>query len=294
MKVVFVVGPTASGKSDWALKQAQKNNGVILNGDSIQCYQRLDIGSAKPTPAEMQLVPHELFSFVPVGEQLTVGDYYRLARETLHKLEQQKVSVVYVVGGTGFYFQALEKGLYPVAGRRPEIYEQLESELDDEGGAEKLYQELQAADPEAAAKISVNDHYRLLRALEVIRGTGESLTAAKEKFAQESAQNKFPYELQKVGLWADREQLLPRVSVRAEKMLQSGLEHEVKQLLDEGFAQWPALDSVGYAQMKQWLQQNKPISESELREQIITATLQLAKKQRTWFKRDPDIQWLYF
>lgn len=287
MKVVFVQGPTASGKSARALRWAQKFGGVIVNCDSIQCYKALDIGSAKPSVAEREVVPHFLFDYVPVGEELTAGVY---ARDFFRQLEQLQSPVAFVVGGTGFYFQAIEKGMYEIGAADPEVIRRVEQDL-KEKGAEFLKAELTAKDPLSAEKISLNDHYRLARAVEILRTHGKSVTAIREEF--EAQQKPFPYPLLKLGIKASREDLLPSVLKRTQEMLKQGLLSEVKALLDQGLQAWAPLSSVGYKEACDYLTGKSTAQNlSELEALICTSTLQLAKKQRTWFQRDSNIFWL--
>lgn len=295
MKVVFVVGTTASGKSDLALRLAQKFSGAIMNCDSIQLYQNLDIGSAKPSKAEQAIVPHFLFDLVPEGQEMTAGQYVKRGEETLKQIENQ-FPVVFVVGGTGFYFQALEKGMYPTGHADEAMKRQVEKEISTPEGALRLYAELKAKDPKASQRIFPNDHYRLGRAIELMRIHGKSLTEVQTQF--ESEQRPFPYPLLKLGIKLSREQLEPRVKLRVEQMLKAGLIEEVQGLLQRNEASWAPLESVGYRETVEYLLRKSaesaisPMTREELQEKIIQNTLRLAKKQRTWFGRDADIHWL--
>ncbi len=288
MLVHFVVGPTASGKSALAMKWAQENQGAIVNCDSIQLYQGLDIGSAKPSQEDFSKVPHFLFDVVSKGSEITAGEYTRLFFETVEKIKTDFQNI-YVVGGTGFYFQAIEKGMYDIGAADEKIKTQVEEELLTEEGAQKLYQELHAKDPEAAKKISPNDHYRLGRAIEIIRTHGKSVTDIKKAFAEKT--KPFPYPLKKWGIKLEKADLIPRVEKRTENMLEAGLIKEVENLIQEGFRDWSALQSVGYKECLEFVK-GEISSEKELKEKIVMNTLRLAKKQRTWFQRDVDIQWL--
>lgn len=295
MKVVFVVGTTASGKSDLALRLAQKFAGAIVNCDSIQLYQNLDIGSAKPSKTEQATVPHYLFDLVPEGQEMTAGQYVKRCEETLKQIENQ-FPVVFVVGGTGFYFQALEKGMYPTGHADEAMKRQVEEEISTPEGALRLYAELKAKDPKAAQRIFPNDHYRIGRAIELMRIHGKSLTEVQAQF--ESEQRQFPYPLLKLGIKLSREQLEPRVKLRVEQMLKAGLIEEVRGLLQRNEASWAPLESVGYRETVEYLLRKSaesaisPMTREELQEKIIQNTLRLAKKQRTWFGRDADIHWL--
>jgi tRNA dimethylallyltransferase len=164
VKVVFVVGSTASGKSAYALKKAQETKGAIINCDSIQLYQGLKIGSALPTEEEMANVPHFLFSYVPKGQRMTAGQYARDFYALMAKIEDQ-FEVAYVVGGTGFYFQAIEKGLFDVQRPNQELRAAIEKEMETPEGAKKIYQEMIFSDPKSAEKIHEHDHYRIARSV---------------------------------------------------------------------------------------------------------------------------------
>jgi tRNA dimethylallyltransferase len=287
-KVIFVVGPTASGKSDLALNLAERNQGAIVNCDSVQLYKSLDIGSAKPSADDFKRVPHFLFDFVDEGEEITAGFYQRQFFATMKELENQ-FPLVFVVGGTGFYFQAIEKGMYPTGAADAEVTRQVEAELLEAGGPERLYQELKSRDPEAAAKISANDHYRIARAVEMMRVHGKPVTEIKKEFADKAAP--FPYPLLKLGIRGSREELAPRVERRTQKMLETGLLDEVRALLDRGLENWGPLQSVGYKESVDFLQGKIP-DVRQLQALIVQNTLRLAKRQRTWFQRDPEIHWL--
>jgi tRNA dimethylallyltransferase len=287
VKVVFVVGPTASGKSKLAMSWAKATGGAIFNCDSIQAYQGLNIGSAKPTSEELKQVPHFLFDQVPLGNISTAGQYQRDFFSQLKHLESQ-FPVVFVVGGTGFYFQAIEKGMYTVGAANEETIRQVEAELSQIDGPAKLFQELKDLDPETAEKISSNDHYRLARAIEMMRTHKRPVSAIKREFSEKASE--FPYPLLKLGVRLSKEELLPRVAARTDAMLAQGLLKEVQNLLKQGLGLWAPLQSVGYRECLQFLS-GEIISESDLREKIIQSTMKLAKKQRTWFRRDLAIHW---
>lgn len=284
MKVVFVVGATASGKSDWALRWAQKYQGVVINCDSVQVYREVEIGTAKPTLAERALCPHFLFDYVSPPQEMTAGQY---ARDFESCIEKLNTPVAFVVGGTGFYFQAIEKGLYPVPTVAPEVKSLLDQESQSPEGRERLWQELVAADPESAQKLHPNDIYRITRALEIWRSFKK--TMAEFKAEHQQGQKGFPFPLLKVGPQWEREELRRRIELRTEKMLAAGLVQEVKALRALGLESWAPMSSVGYKEALEFLDQG--LSVQELREKIVISTHQLAKRQMTWFKRDHDIRW---
>ncbi len=284
-KVIFVVGSTASGKSDWALKLAQKYDGVIVNCDSVQVYQYVDIGSAKPSIEEQKLVPHYLLDYVAPPEESTAGNYARDFYRLIDSIPEEKP--LFVVGGTGFYFQAIEKGMYPVIQVEESLKQQIAFELSQNGGAQKLYSELEKIDPEYSKKIHVADIYRLGRAIELVRSQGKSITQIQQEF--ESQRKPFPFPLLKMGPHWDKDELRERIVIRTQKMLQLGLLQEVRGLLDKGLKDWAPVKSVGYKECVDFLEGLLP--ESELSEKIVTNTYQLAKRQKTWFQRDKDIHW---
>lgn len=289
MKVIFVVGPTASGKSSLAIGLAKKFHGAIVNCDSIQLYQKVDIGSAKPTHAEMKEVPHFLFDFVAPPDEITAGEYSRLFFAKLKELEG-KFDTVFVVGGTGFYFQAIEKGMFPIGATDEKIKAQVLDEMNEVGGPQRLYYELSQRDPLKAEKISPNDHYRLGRAIEMIRAHGKSVTEIEEEFRKFQAP--FPYPLLKIGIRIDREILRRRVQQRTQEMLEAGWLEEVEDLLNQNLGAWAPLSSVGYREIIQFLGEKSDKNLKNLEDQIVQSTMRLAKKQRTWFARDNDIHWL--
>jgi tRNA dimethylallyltransferase len=289
MNVTFVVGPTASGKSALALRLARETQGVIVNCDSVQVYKYVEIGAAKPTAEELQMVPHFLYGYVAPPRECTAGDYARDFFAQMQILEQQGFPEVFVVGGTGFYFQAIEKGMYEVEKTPSALSEELRSIAATPEGLLGLYQELKAQDPASAARIHPNDQYRVVRAVEILRSTGQKPSDLRREKAQ--ASSAFPYPLKKMGVWWERPQLHERIHRRVRRMLQSGLIEEVEQLHKMGLQSWAPLQSVGYKETLAYLR-GEIKSREGLEEQILISTRQLAKRQVTWFKRDLAIQWI--
>lgn len=284
LKFVFVVGPTASGKSQWALEQAEKFQGSIVNIDSVQFYQGLEVGSAAPTAFDLKQVPHYLYSYVHAPNEMTAGNYLR---DFYNLMESKKIKgPVFIVGGTGFYVQALEKGMYDLEPADLNLREAIETEL-SEKGAFSLFNELSLKDPKH--QIHINDHYRLVRAIEILRATGETPTLLKERTLNQQNKNSFPYPFIKIGFALEKEIVLPKVKARTEYMLKNGIIEETKRAIDQGFQNWAPLTSVGFKEVSVFLKHNS--SEKELLENIVTSTMQLIKKQKTWFKRDSAILW---
>lgn len=283
-KVVFVVGHTASGKSSWALAQAEKHGGVIINSDSVQFYKGLLIGSAAPGAEDLQKVKHYLYSYVEAPLEMTAGQYIR---DFYQLLEEKKIKgPLFIVGGTGFYIQALEKGMYDVEPIATSIRLEIEEELRN-FGAEKLFLELKAADPES--QIHLNDHFRLVRAIEILRHNGKTPSVLKAESLAQKNKNSLPYPYIKVGFSLDKEISLAAVEKRTATMIQQGLIAETENVLKQGFENWAPLSSVGYKETAEYLIHNK--SKDWLSEAINKSTMQLIKKQKTWFKRDSTILW---
>jgi tRNA dimethylallyltransferase len=283
-KFIFIVGPTASGKSKWALEMAEKHGGSIVNIDSVQLYEGLIIGSAAPTEEEKKVVPHFLYSYKKAPEEMTAGQYLRDFYQLLESNRIQEKKPVFIVGGTGFYIQALEKGMFDIEPIPKNTRTEIEEELSLKG-AEVLHKELLSRDPDS--KIHFNDHYRLVRALEIIRYFGLTPTQLQEKI--EKNKNKFPFSYIKIGFDLPQDELKKSVAERSNKMISVGIIDEVQSFLDQGYFNWSPLQSVGYKETLQYLlhHQNK----AQLSLEIQQSTMKLIKKQRTWFKRDPSILW---
>jgi tRNA dimethylallyltransferase len=281
--ITFVVGPTAVGKSELALSMAVDSGAAIVNADSIQCYKQLDIGAAKPSREDMNLVTHFLYGFVVLTQHLTAGDYRRAALQVIE--EQISHRSLIFVGGSGFYFQALEKGMFDVG----PISESIRAEVQEVVKSDLLYKKLTELDPAAALKIGPQDLYRLERALELVLSEKKTLVQIESDFKAKHQQLGDLYPLKKIGLFCERDRLKARVTQRTQKMLKMGLVDEVQSLFRQGFQDARPLQSVGYREVGMFLRGEIP--QSELLPAIVTSTMQLAKKQRTWFQRDKQIEW---
>lgn len=293
-KLLFIVGPTAAGKSDFAVELAEKLQDregrpyEIINGDSVQFFTGVDIGAAKPSVELISRIPHHLVGHLPLGATYTAGDFRRDALKIILGSGEEKQTQFIVVGGSGFYLLALEKGMYDVPKASEEIKIQLEDDL-RHLGLPALYNELKKRDPEAIHKIMPADQYRILRSLEVLRSAppGATLTKIREEFERKRPPS--PFVVNKIGLKCERSVLRLRVEKRTKEMLTRGLIDEVKELRFQGLADWGPLSSVGYREVQNML--NGELSESELESAIVTSTMQLAKRQMTWFKKDKLIHW---
>lgn len=292
-RVIFIVGPTASGKTELAIQSYERFHTPVINGDSVQVYVGVDIGTAKPTPAELGRAPHELLSFVPPGETYTAGIFAEDVKRVIESKNLEAIGVnqapppgFVVVGGSGFYLQALEKGMFVLPEVSTDVRERLNQEM-ELGGRERLWEELAVVDSAYAEKISKGDTYRLLRALEIWRGLGQRMTDLNQQFAQRD-QVSWCRSL-KIGLTMSREVLRKRVRARVEKMLERGLIAEVEMWRARGFSQWSPLKSVGYKEVQSFL--DGELTYDEMVDRMVISTMQLAKRQMTWFRRDPEIQW---
>ena len=280
----FIVGPTASGKTDLSFRLAKMSGGAVLNSDSVQFYRELNIGSAKPDFSRYPDVESFLFDSVSAPEVWSAGDFRRAAGEIISRERLQKN--LFVTGGSGFYIQALEKGMYPLKPIPPEIESNLKL-MEREKGSGFLYQELKRLNSEEAERIGPKDRYRLFRALAVIKSEGRSLSEIKKEFAPR------PLPLcKKIGLNISKEALLERLRRRTKEMLERGLIEETESLLKRGLGNWRPLRSLGYRETVLHLKGD--LNRKDLFLKIVQSAMALAKRQKTWFQRDKSIQWIDF
>lgn len=284
-KVAVLLGPTAVGKTGVALELAGRLKAEIVNADSLQVYRELDIGTAKPTPAERARAPHHLIDVVAPTESYDADRYGVEGRAVLADLHRRKVPPL-VVGGTGLYLKALLHGLFEEGAPNPTIRERLHRELHDLG-LPLLHQRLAALDPATASRLHPNDTYRILRALEVIEATGRPLS---ELFAAHRFRN-CPFRVLKLGLALPREELNERIELRVEAMLTQGFLGEVEELLRRYPPDLKPFQSLGYRHLINFLQGQW--SWEEAIELLKRDTRRYAKRQLTWFKADPEVRWFH-
>ncbi|MEN9231831.1 MAG: tRNA (adenosine(37)-N6)-dimethylallyltransferase MiaA [Thermostichus sp. DG02_5_bins_236] len=276
--LIVIGGPTATGKSHQALLLAQRLGSPLLNADSRQVYREFDIGTAKPTLAEQALWPHELIDLADPKETFTVAEFQRAAQARIAQAHQQGQTPI-LVGGTGLYIQSITAGLgIPAVPPQPQLRVQLET-----WPAEIRYAWLQQLDPIAAQHIHPHDAVRTLRALEIIYTTGK--TASSLRQAQPPQ-----YPILTLGLQCPMPRLQARIARRTTEMLQSGWIEEVKGLRERYGLDLPLLNTLGYAEISAYLEGRIP--EAELQALIVQHTRQFAKRQMTWFRAMPGIQWL--
>jgi len=280
--VVAVVGPTAVGKSDLAVALARAIGGEVINADSMQLYRGMDIGTAKLTEAEREGVPHHLLDIWPVTQRAAVAEYQRLARAAIDRLVAEGRPAI-LVGGSGLYVHAtLDDFEFP--GTDPELRAELEARL-AEVGPGAMHAELTAVDPDAAAAILPSNGRRIVRALEVIELTGGRFVATLPGHRPH-----YPHTL-RLGLTADRTLLDERISRRVDVMWERGLVDEVRALEKIGLREGvTASRALGYKQVLAFLAGE--ISEADAREQTVKETKRFARRQESWFRRDPHVHWL--
>ena len=281
--LIVISGATATGKSDLAIALAQELQGEIINADSMQLYQGMDIGTAKLPFEERAGIPHHLLDVVPVKQDVTVAWYQTQARAKVDELLSKSIPVI-VVGGTGLYIKALLDDLnFPDTD--PIIRQRITDEA-EVAGAEAMHAKLATLDPAAALAIPVANIRRVIRALEVIELTGQPYTSSLPR--QDST--RYPDAIQ-IGLAMEREHLGERINTRVDLMWDQGFVDEVETLIDQGLLEGStAQKAIGYSQiiaMKHGL-----TTEDEAKEETKRATRQYARRQETWFSRDTRITWL--
>jgi tRNA dimethylallyltransferase len=284
---IFLMGPTASGKTELALQLVQRLPCEIISVDSALVYREMDIGTAKPDARELAMAPHRLINICDPTEGYSAARFREDAlREMAAITESGKIPLL--VGGTMLYFRALQYGLSELPDADPEVRARLERE-GLEYGWQQLHRRLAEVDPEAARRIHPNDPQRIGRALEVYELTGRPLS----ELQQRDGEQQLPYRLVKlVRTPADRSLLHQRINQRFLKMLEQGFEQEVRNLLAkwELDSQMPAMRCVGYGQMFGYIRGE--YDREQMIEKATAATRQLAKRQMTWLRSEPELHWL--
>ena len=283
--VVAVVGPTASGKSRLAVEIALRLNGEIISADSMQIYKGMNIGTAKPTEQEMRGVPHHLLDFADLSRPFSVADYVSLASQCITELHLRgKLPIL--AGGTGLYVRSLLQNIqFTETDRDEKLREELARKAEREG-PEILVEELKSFDPESAKRIHPHNIGRLIRAIEIYRTTGVTMTEQLER----SRQTPSPYDSCLIGLdFKDRQMLYDRINLRVDLMMKEGLLHEAKEVLSRPDSQ-TALQAIGYKELLPYF--NGRCTLEEAVERIKQESRRYAKRQLTWFRRDADINWI--
>lgn len=282
-RLIVIVGPTASGKSALATKLALRFGCEIISGDSMCVYRGMDIGTAKPSQVERQQIPHHLIDIRAPGEDFSVVDFQRLAGEAIESINLRgKIPIL--VGGTGLYVKALLEGYQFSPTPKTEFRNSLNEIASD--AAATLHEKLLAVDPETAARIHPNDRKRILRALEVV--TSEQRPISNDKVSNQPA---LLFDCAVFGLSVERQELYRRIDARVDKMLEAGLVDEVRALMMENLpGQTTALQAIGYKEIVACLQGTVPLADAAA--QVKQSSRRYAKRQMTWFRRMPYIQWV--
>ena len=281
---MVVLGPTGSGKTALSLALAERFRGEIVNCDSVAMYREFEIGTAKPTAAERARVPHHLLDFVEPSGYITAGEYARQAREVLDQIKARGALPI-VVGGTGLYLRALLEGLFAGPQRSEELRQRLR-ERAEEKGAGYLHRMLSRLDPAAAAKIHANDTPKLLRAIEVC-------LASRTKMSELWKQGRDPlrgFRIVRLGLDPDRNALYDRINQRAQRMFDGGLVEETRSSAGKVWHGARPLSALGYKQAVALVRGE--IDRKTAVQAAQQAHRNYAKRQMTWFRREPDVIWI--
>ena len=282
--LIVVAGPTASGKTSLALHLAQKFNGEIVSCDSVAVYREMEIGTAKPSRQERAMIPHHLIDVVSPDESFTAGDYSRLAREALRGIVERGHLPI-VAGGTGLYLRALIDGLFPSPAPPAGLRERLRA-IASKRGAAYLHRILARLDKTAAAAIHSNDVPKVVRAIEVSLTAKEPLTTQWEKGRDALT----GFRILRLGLDPPRARLCDRINQRAAEMFDRGLVEETEQLVERYGYECRPLTSLGYAEAVAVLRGQ--YTRDEAIAQARQGHRNYAKRQGTWFRREPDMHWL--
>lgn len=285
IKVLAVVGPTASGKTRLGVELAKRYNGEIISADSMQIYKQMDIGTAKPTVQEMQGIPHHLIDFVETSTIFNVVDYVKLAKEKINYIiSKNKLPII--VGGTGLYVDSLLSGIKFGEGvvdfkLRDEL-----KKIADAKGSMSLLKELEKFDPETAYRLHPNNVVRIIRAIEIYKTTGQTMSEQVKK----SRGKERPYDDLIIGLnFKDRSVLYKRINNRVDEMIKGGLIDEAKKILSSNCNK-TALNAICYKELNFYIMGVESL-ESAI-ERLKTETRKYAKRQLTWFRRNERTKWL--
>ena len=280
--VIIICGPTASGKTSVALQIAKHLQTEIISADSRQCFKELHIGVARPSPEELRQVPHHFIASHSIHEEVTAATFEEYSLKKVADLFQQHDTVV-MVGGTGLYMKAFTEGLDSIPGIDLAIREKITGNYDIYG-LEWLQKELREKDPLFSQSGEMQNPQRMMRALEVIEATGQSIVTFRK-----GTKTGRGFSVIKIGLELPKEELYRNINIRTDKMLDAGLLDEVKNLLP--YKKLNALQTVGYKELFEHLLADYTLEEAV--SQIKTNTRQYAKRQMTWFRKDRSIHWFH-
>jgi tRNA dimethylallyltransferase len=274
---LLIMGCTASGKSKLAFELARRLQGEILSIDSMKVYRRMDIGTAKPSPAAREAIRHHLMDIVEPSESFSLGRYVELADEAIRQMEEADIPII-AAGGTAMYIRGLLEGVFDGPPADPELREKLNREAQNET-LESLHKRLAGVDPVTAQRVHPNDQKRIIRALEVYELTGKPISS----FQQQFRSGNYRHDWKLIYLYRDKEEGNHRINMRVKRMIEEGLVEEVKSLLSEPAGLSPqASQAVGYAEIIEYLRRKCKLDEAI--EKIKINTRRFAKSQRTWFR----------
>lgn len=284
-EILCIVGPTASGKTNYAVQTAAERNGEVVSCDSMQIYKYMDIGTAKPTVSEMQGIRHHMIDFVDPRENYSVADFVKDANNCIGDiLNRGKLPIL--CGGTGLYIDSIINGIEFTSDELDKAYRTELEAFVQENGAEALHAVLEKKDVSAAQKIHPNNVKRVIRALEIIKSTGMTKTEADAAALKEPL-----YNAEMIGLYTEREKLYRRINVRVDKMLDMGLLDEVRHLMDMEIPRGStAMQAIGYKELVEYI--DGRVLYDEAVEKIKRESRRYAKRQMTWFKRNVKIKWV--
>lgn len=283
-RLVVLTGPTATGKTDLVIRLAGLFGGEIVSADSMQVYRHLDIGTAKPSRAVREAIPHHLIDVVDPDEPFNAADFTARAGEIIESLHRSG-KVIWVVGGTGLYLRALLGGLAPLTGADPRVRKRLKEEM-ARHGLSFLFERLARVDPESAGRIHRNDAVRVMRALEVFESSGRTITAQQK----EHGFRQRPYRVLSLGLARERKDLFARIDRRVAEMIREGLVAETEGLIERGYDETlKPLQTLTYRPVLRYLRGEGDLP--GLAGAIGRETRLYAKRQETWFKKDRQIAW---
>lgn len=284
-KIILIVGPTAVGKTKLSIELAQKFDGEIISGDSMQVYRNLDIGTAKVTEGEMKGIPHHLIDIRDIDEQYTAADFIDEAKSEIEEISNRgKIPVI--AGGTGFYLQVLLDNFKlgsddNTIENKVDIRNELQGYL-EKNGSKKLWERLEKIDPVAASKIPIGNSRRVIRALEVYYRTGKL-------FSEQNDQKTSEYDPLIIGLTTDRALLYERINQRVDIMIENGLLDEAKYLFEKGNMELSAAKGIGYKEFYEYFEGK--ISLDDAIALVKRNSRRYAKRQLTWFRNKMDVSW---
>lgn len=280
-----MLGPTGVGKTDVGIHLAHRLKGEIVSADSMQLYRGMDRGTAKPTLEEREGVPHHLFDQIDIHEHADVALFRKLAEQAVLKI-WERGSMPIIVGGSGMYVRSLTQGLFEGPGRDPELRKELEA-----WAIEKLRLEVEKVDPDSAKKIEKNDRKRMIRVLEFHRLTQKPISQFQTQWRRDAKGDFLGRSRMIFGLMRSREELYQRCDLRVEKMFERGWVQEVEWLLKKGLKNAPtACKAIGYSEIISHLEGVSTLEKTI--ECVKQKTRQYVKRQLTWFRREPDINWI--